>query len=92
MLLTKTEVKSITTYDPDKIKIGDVISYVDKPSWASFKKYRFYGIVYRIEPTNLYIKVSHLSPSAEQTVMDGRISVEDSHIIEYVLRNGVVPN
>lgn len=88
---TKTEVKSITTWDKSKVRVGDVIVYVRKPYALSFRKYRFYGIVKRVEDDVLWIISACAEPKEIDGVREFGLLPHSDHEIEYVLRNGVKP-
>jgi len=90
-MFTKTEVKSITTWDKSKIRVGDVVVYVRKPYAMSFRKYRFYGIVKRVDDDVLWIVTACAEPKEIDRLEDSGIPIEYAHEIEYVLRNGVKP-
>lgn len=90
-LFTKTETKSITTWDKSKIRVGDVIAYVRKPYAISWRKYRFYGIVKRVDDDVLWIISACAEPSEIDSVEEFGMLPESAHEIEYVLRNGVKP-
>jgi len=89
--LTKTEVKSITTWDKSMIRVGDVVAYVQKPYAIGFRAYRYYGIVTNVDDEYLSITSSCEYPNEEPRITKYDLHAENASRIEYVLRNGVKP-